>query len=362
MENERKKKKENNGGIFQMMNLLNALKETKNRRIVISLGIIVVLVIFLVLSGKDKKSGDIPKIKSFDSADEIIIAKNNKQIKLFKKDNKWLVNEQAFPADKTKAEKLEKLMRELEITDFITKEPYLAKYELNPEKALSVIVKDNGKTYRDILIGKVSSTFRSAYIKFANDPRIYLANGNLTQEFNTDIGDLRDKQIYKFERDEVVYFELSYQGTKLSFEKKTEEIEEKSDAKDLKEKDKAKEKKKIKVDKWICKEYINTPLDKNKVDSFVMSFSSINADSYPDINKKDVQGMVCFIKAKVYNKDIELKIQKKDKENYLCSSSESPYIFTLNDGNAKKFFKNLADFKQDAAPVKKPVLPQPLKK
>jgi hypothetical protein len=338
-----------------MMNFLNTLKETKNRRIIISFAIIVVLVLFLVLSSKDKKSGSIPKIKSFDNAEEIIIAKNNKQLKLYKKDNKWLINEQAYPADKSKADKLEKDMKGLEITDFISKEPYLTKYELDPEKAVRVTVKDKGKIYRDILIGKASSTYRSAYIKFANDPKIFLAEGNLNEEFNKDVEDLRDKQIYKFERDEVVYFELLY-GGKLSFEKKTEEVEEKSDGKD------AKEKKKTKIDKWICKEYVNTAIDKGKVDSFIMSFSSINADSYSDINKKDIQGLVCQIKAKVYNKDIEFKIHKKDKENYLCSSSESPYIFALKEGNVKKFFKSLADFKQDTAPAKKQVLPQPLKK
>jgi hypothetical protein len=363
LEDERKKEKENNGGVFQMMNLINTLKDKKNRRIVLSLGVIIVLVIFLVFSGKDKKSGDIPKIKSFDSADEIIIAKNNKQLRLFKKDNKWLINEQAFPADKSKAEYLEKEMKELNITDFISKEPYLAKYELNPEKAVRITVKGNGKVYRDIFIGKASSTFRSAYIKFENDPRIFLANGNLSDEFNKDVEDLRDKQIYNVGRDEVVFFELVY-GGKLSFEKKTEEVEEKSDAKDAKnakEKDKQKEKKKTKVETWICKEYRNTAIDKNKVDSFVTSFSSISADSYSAVEKKDIKGLVCQIKVKVYNKEIEFKIHKKEKENYLCTSSESPYVFALREDNVKKYFKSLADFKQDAPPVKNPVSQQSVK-
>lgn len=331
-----------------MMNFINAVKELKNRRIIVSLGIIVVLALILLLSGKDKRSGDIPKIKSFDTADEIIIAKSSKQIKLYKKDDKWFIDEQAYPADKHILEKFEKDLKELDITDFITKEPYLAKYELNPEKAVRVTASSKGKIQRDVLIGKASPTFRSAYIKFTDDPRVYLASGNLSDTFNKSVGDLREKQIYKVERDEIVYFELLY-GGKLSFEKKIEEIEEEADSQDTKENDKQEEKKTTKVETWICREYRNTAIDKNKVDSFVTSFGTINADSYPDVKKKEVKELVCLIKAKAYNKDIELRIHKKDKENYLCTSSESPYVFTLREGDAKKFFKKLADFKQNAA-------------
>ncbi len=347
-----------------MMNIMNTLKDKKNRRIVISFGIIIVLVFFLIISGRDKKSGEIPGIRSFDSADEIIIVKRSKTVRLYKKDNKWLVNEQAYPADQAKAESLVKQMKELDITDFISKEPFLAKYELDPEKAVRVTVKDKGKEQRDIFIGKASPTYRSAYVKFEKDPRVFLAEGNLSNDFNKDADDLRDKQIYKFGRDEVVYFELQYNG-RLSFEKRTEEIEEKSEAKDgkgLNEKDKQKEKKKVKVESWICREYRNTAIDKNKIDNFVSSFSSINADSYPPLEKKDVFGLVCSIKTKVYGKDIDLKIHKKDKENYLCTSSESPYVFAVREENVKKFFKGLADFKQDAPTVKKPAPPMPVKK
>ena len=339
-----------------MRNLITSFKNSKDRKMAISIGIIVVLVLFLVFYDKDKKSGDIPGIKSFDNAEEIIIAKKDSQIKLYKKENKWVLNEQAYPADKAKAEQLEKSMKELEITDLITKDPYLTKYELDPEKAVRVTVKEKDKILRDVLIGKASSTYRSAYIKFADDNNVYLASGNLSVELNINLEDLRDKEIYKFGKDDVAYFELMY-GGRLSFEKQTEEVEDTTDAKEAKEnQDTPKEIKKIKVDKWICKEYRNTALDKSKVDSFLMSFSSINADTYPDMDKKDIKGLVCAIKSKVFGKDIVLNIHKKEKENYLCTSSESPYVFALREESVKKFFKSIVDFKQDAAPA------QPLKK
>ena len=335
-----------------MRNLITSFKNSKDRKMAVSIGIIVVLVLLLVFYNKDKKSGDIPKIKSFDNAEEIMISKKDAQINLYKKENKWLINEQAYPADKAKVEQLEKAMKELEITDLITREPYLAKYELDPEKAVRVTVKEKDKILRDILIGKASSTYRSAYIKFVNDSKVYLASGNLSEEFNKNVDDLRDKEIYKVGKDEVTSFELMY-GGKLSFEKQSVEVEDNKASNELKkDQEKAEEVKKIKVDKWICKEYRNTAIDKSKVDSFIMSFSSINADIYPALDKKDVKGLLCLIKAKVYGKDIELKIHKKDKEDYVCTSSESPYVFNLREYNARKFFKSIADFKQDVTPAK----------
>ncbi|MFH0974316.1 MAG: DUF4340 domain-containing protein [Spirochaetota bacterium] len=325
----------------------------KNKRIAVSLGVIAILALYLVFSGKDKKSGDVPDVKKLDAIDEILILKKDKQIKLSYKDNKWLINEQAYPADKQTVEKLEKDMKELEITDFISKGPYYTKYDLMPEQAVKVVVKNKGKTERDILIGKTSSTNRNTYVKFAGDEKVYLASGNLPDDFNKDVEELRDKQIYKVGKDEVLSFELLYNG-RLSFEKKTEEVDEKDNmhAKE-KDKDKSKEKKKIKTEKWICKEFPGIEMDKNKVDSFVNSISSVRADSFTDINKKDLSGVICQIKTKVYGKEIELKVHKKDKDNYLCTSSESPYVFILREGNTKRFFKTLSDFKQDMKPGKK---------
>lgn len=318
----------------------------KDRRIIISVSIIAVLLLYLLLYNKDKKSGDIPKLKGWDSIDEILITNKNKQIKLYLKDNKWLINKEGYPADKTKVEKLEKILKDLEITDVVSKGHYYEKYNLTNDAGISISATKDGKAKRDLLVGKVSSTYRTTYVKFANDIKIYLADGNLTDEFNKDVDDLRDKQIFQVTRDDIAWFELMYQA-KLTFEKKTEEIEVSQDNK----KDKQKEKKKI--DKWICKEFTNTEIDKNKVDSFLTSFSPIKADSFSDLKKKDMQGLLCSVKTKLFNKDIDIKIHKKDGDIYLCSSSESPYVFKLSDWNAKKYFKNIADFKQDVKQDKK---------
>jgi hypothetical protein len=326
----------------------------RNKRIVISFGIIVVILVYLILSNLKWKSGDIPTVKKLDSTDEIVISKQDKQISIISKNNKWLINKDEFPADPEIVSKLEKEINDLRITDFISKGPHYFKYDLSPEKAIRVIAKKAGAVKRDILVGKASSTNRNTYIKFADNGKVYLADGNLFTEYNKEIDELRDKRIYKVERKDIEWIELTYQGAKLTFDKKTEEVEvspepkAKADSKDSKDIKDIKEKKKRTTEKWICREFKNSDLDTNKINTFADAFSSIRADSYPDIEKKNIQGMVCRVRGKVYGKEIELVINSnKDKENYYCTSSESPYIFILRDYEAKKYFKSLNDFKAE---------------
>jgi hypothetical protein len=319
----------------------------KNKRIAVSLGIIAIILIYLILSNVKWKSGDIPSITKLDNIDEMLISKLDKQIKIFNKDNKWLINNEGYPADPEIVNKLEKEIKDIKITDFISKGPHYFKYDLIPEKAIRVIAKKSGAVKRDILIGKVSSTNRNTYIKFADNGKVYLADGNLFNEYNKEISDIREKQIYKIERKDIEWLELTYQGARLTFDKKIEEIKETEQNPATNAKVKIDKKKKT-VEKWVCREFNNISLDTNKVNYFADAFSSVKADSFPDIQKKDIKGMECRVKGKAYGKEIELVINsKKDKENYYCTSTESPYAFVMREYEAKKYFKNLKDFKQE---------------
>ncbi len=321
---------------------------TKNRRILISFGVIAVLLLYLLLSHNDKKPGNIPAISSWDNADEILISNKDTTIKLYYKDNSWFVDK-GYPADDLKVRKLEDGLKDLKITDYISSDHY-EKYDLTPDKAIHVVVKKNGAIKRDILIGKASPTYRSAYVKFADSNRIYLASGNLRNEYDKDVAFLRDKQVFKLDSNAITWIQITYKGKILTFEKKTEKVVKEATAPGGKTDGKGagEENKEETREVWFCKEFRNVNIDQNKITAMVDSFSATNAESFPDINKKDVKGLVCLVKGKVNNnKEITLTVHKKaDKENYICSSSESPYVFILNDWYVKKYFMTLQDFKE----------------
>ncbi len=321
-----------------------------NKKIVISLSVIAVLLLYLLLAN-NKPSKNIPEIEEWvKECTEINIDKKGESlIKIYKKDNKWLVSEAGYPADNAKVKKLETTMKELKITDFVSKGSYYERYDLSPDKAIRVTVKRDDKILRDILLGKKSSTHRNTYVKFSNEKEIYLVSGGLADEFDKEVEEFRDKEIYSVGKDAVGSLELKYKGKKFTFEKIEEEKEEEG-----KPDSKVKEKKKKKVEKWVCKEFKRLKLDKKKVDALVNAFSSIKANSFPDIKKKSLKRPVCIIRGRAYNKDITLNIYTKDKDDkHLCSSSESPYVFTMNEWNAKQFFKKISDFTEKAKKKKK---------
>lgn len=310
----------------------------KNNRIIISIGIIAVLVLYLLLANKNRRNGDIPNLPALKgSLDEIVISANNKQIKFAGKDGKWIINGE-FPADNARLEAVEKSIKDIEITDLISKGQYYQKYDLNPEKAIKVVAKISGEVKRDILIGKAGSTSRNTYIKLSGSNNVYLASGNLAEVFSKDIDNFMDKQIHKFSRSDIESLELNYQG-RIYFEQKKEAA--KDDKKDKKNEPKAE------TVKWISKDLSGAVLDEAKAGYLADAFAALKADSYPAKNKKDLTSYICLVAGKVQGRNIEFRIHKKDGENYLCSSSESPYIFTINEWTAKKFFKKKSDFKTE---------------
>ncbi len=312
-----------------------------NKKLIISLGVIAFLLLYLIVANNDKSSKNVPEIKGWEmESTEILIDKKGESLlKIIKKDGKWLIGDAAYPADKNKVNKLETGIKDLKITDFVSRGPYYEKYNLTTGMAIRITIKSDSAVLRDILVGKKSSTNRSTYVKFPEKNEIYLASGSLTDEYNKDVADIRDMEIYKVDKSAVESLELRYKGKKLTFEKIKEEVKEDKDAKP---EDLAKKKT---VEKWICKEFKKLKLDKGKVDALVNGFSSIRANSFPEkLKKESLKSVICIVKGKAYNKDITLKIHKKDNEDkYVCSSSESPYAFTLNEWNAKKFFKKIHD-------------------
>ncbi len=314
-----------------------------NKKLIISLGIIAVLIIYLIFSRSDRSQKNLPELEKWEKgAAEILIDKKSaEKLRIYKKEGGWVIGDEAYPADKTKTDKMEKDMNDLGITDFISDGPHYERYDLVPEKAIRVTIKGEGGVLRDVLLGKKSSTNRNTYVKFPEKKEIYLASGSLADQFDKAVADLRDKEIYNVDKDSIDSLELVYKGRKLSFAKVQEEVKPetpKEGAQPARQPEK--------VDRWICNEYKSAVLNKNKVDSLVNSFSNIRADAYPDMKKEALTVSICTIKARAAGRDVVLNIHKpdSDKKNYFCTSSESPYVFTFREYNANRFFKEFKDF------------------
>lgn len=318
-----------------------------NKRIIISLSVIFVLLLYLLI---DKRSGsNVPELEQWEgTADELVIKSSESTLKIVLNANSWLLNEKKFPADKKQVEGLEKKLKELELTDLISEKPHYLRYDLTPEKALRVTAKIKGAAVRDILIGKKSPTNKHTYIKFHSKPEIYMASGNLTTDFSKSVSDLRDKEIFKVAKGGIEKFSMKYRGRTMSFSKVM--VDDKAPSANKKKDNPANPVPPKKKEKWICNEYKGIELDANKINGIIGSFSPVSAESFPEIEKKKLRSAQASITLTAYKKDIVLEIfrmeQDDKKKLYLCTSSESDYVFTMTEWKAKKYFTDITDLKK----------------
>jgi len=322
-----------------------------NKKTLFSLIIIAVLALYLVIANNQGSQPVVDLAEFENGLDEIIVSRQNSDIKIYRHDGDWVINEQKFPADAGQVSTMEKKLKELNVTDLISRKKHYQRYELEADTALHVIARKDGKTVRDFYVGKKSPTYQQTYIRFPDKEGIYLASGTLDTDFDKKLDTLRDKEILKIEKNAIESIWLTYRGRTLNFNKVKVEKEvddAKADVeikKDVNEKD---SKKKLESqDKWICTEYPNVVLDNNQVTQLVTAFDPLRAKSFPDMKKKEVQGMMSRVQLKAYGRTITVTVHRKfDNVSYLATSSESDYPFVIDEFRAKKLFKTIGDMKK----------------
>ena len=312
-----------------------------NKKILFSLGIIAALALYLIFSGRNWHSG--PDMVWKDPPDEMIITKGESTITLQKKDTKWLIGTEAFPADHSAVENILTKMKDLEVVDLISEKGYLEKYGLVPEKYTEVQIKKDGSVFRKIHFGKKSPTNRHTFITLESGKAVYLASGVFDGLLNKTVDQLRDKTIIKISRDAVSSFKVTQKGRSFVFEKKHVEQApvEDGNAKNKEEKPEKNE------DVWICRGFEKVALDTKKVDQFLSALDPLKATAFPDMKKDKLGRASTVVTVNAFNAETELCIYDKNTDKkYVASSSASPYVFTLDEWKARKFFiDSLESFK-----------------
>jgi len=276
-----------------------------------------------------------------------------RRIKIYRHDSEWVINEEKYPADAGQVSTLEKKLKELEVTDLISRKKHYQRYELEADAALRVTARKDGNTVRDFYIGKKSPTYQQTYIRFPGKEGIYLASGTLDTDFDKKIDDLRNKEVLKIGKNAIESIKLTHNGRTMSFkmvkvEKQMDEAEEEDGT--ITEKDGNKKKgaeKTVSQDKWICAEYPAVELDQNKITQLITAFDPLRAKSFPDMKKQEAKGMMSRAQIKAYGKTITVTVHRKyDDTTYLATSSELDYPFVIDEFRAKKLFKTIGDLKK----------------
>ncbi len=319
-----------------------------NRKTLVSLLIIAVLALYLVVAN-NQDGGEAVDLPVWDDGlDEIVIRRQDPMIKLYRENGAWVINDEKYPADPGQVAAMEKKLKEMRVTDLISEKEHYRVYELEPDEALHVIARKDGKTVRDFYVGKKSPTYQQTYIRLSGREGIYLAPGTLDTDFGKTVDGLRDKEILKISKNAIESMDLTYKGKTLTFKKKKVEKEqtESGDAEE-KDSDKGDDVKKVQEDRWICEQYPGRELDKNQVTQLATAFDPLRAKSFADMKKNQVSGLMSRVVVHAYDKKITVTVHREFGDNtYLATSSESKYPFILDAFRAKKLFKTIGDLEK----------------
>ena len=314
----------------------------QNKIFFLSIAVIVLMAVYLFFGDLFRTSDYSNLINVKSDAEEIIIKKSGTEIKLIKKDGKWFVGKNMYPADAELVKNIEKDLKAMKISDQISKGDFASKYDLDPDKAVDIKITFANKSQKIISAGKKSSTNRHIYIKSDGKPEIYLAAGNIDSAVMKSEDDFRNREIFKIQSGSVSSFEISYKGLKFSFIKKTEEKTEKILIPDGKQ---TTEDKKINIDSWTCSGFENIKLDSEKIASLLSDLNPLRASSFIEDEKKP-SNPIATVKIKSAGKDFELAVFEKINDKYPAKSSESVYLFNLDENIVKKFLiENLEGLK-----------------
>ncbi|MEE8541433.1 MAG: DUF4340 domain-containing protein, partial [Desulfobacterales bacterium] len=280
--------------------------------------IIVALVGYLIFKNRDRVQYQLPDLAKIEQnqISKLELTQSGKDIVLNKKDNAWYIAPHEYPADPEKINPMLAALEELKVTALVSESKNYLRYDLSPEKKITVKAWAGSTPSREVNIGKSAATFQHTYVTLPNDPNVYHARGNFRSKFDQSVDTLRDKLVLSVNVGDLHEIRIIEKGQTTVIRKRKSEPE-KSDSKDKKSKA-----------QWETK--TGQTIDSGKLEAFLAFFSRLYGDKYIDQKQKsdfqDPVYQINFIEKKEHSLSFFDKIDPKA-GNYPGISSANPYPF-----------------------------------
>lgn len=191
----------------------------KSKKEFLILGLVIIgLAAYLGVRKTDRTHYELPVLSPVKEADitSLELTKGKDTIELTKDDDRWLIQPEKFPADKTKIDAMLKTIQNLSITALVSESGSEGRYELDPEKRIAVVAEKDDKPVRAFDIGKPAPSGRHTFVKLPDDNRVYHAGENFRNAFDQTRDQLRDKVVLAVNRDQVKGIDITDKsGTSL---------------------------------------------------------------------------------------------------------------------------------------------------
>jgi len=290
----------------------------KFKTTIILFGVFLVLLAFVLLfeyKGKGEEDEE-EKLLAFSSDDiQKIAFKKPDGAFTFQKDEEgeWLITEPLeAKADKYEVDRLADDFSDLKIERVVEEEPEeLEKYGI-PQKEISLWFKDKGEPVK-ILIGMENPLDSTFFAKRDDEARVVLIPSNLKSLMEKTLFDFREKNIFKFETDDVKNVKLLAKKTRWQASKKGEE--------------------------WFFKNSVNALAEASKIDNILSSLSNLKAKEFVSEEKKkdyvkkyglDRPEYEITLGMPLENKEVTFSLHKEEDKLYATTSLSTKIVEAEN--------------------------------
>lgn len=296
----------------------------KKKELIILAVIIAVLTLALWAQkiGKGSDGSDaLPAFKALapEAIQRLIIVKGTADaVELTRSGSAWGIGSDAWSADMEQVNPMLEAVGELRITSLVSEAKQYDRYELDDAAVIRVRAYGDGEQpVREVSIGKVASTRRHTFVRLPQDERVWHASGDLRGIFDRTAEGLRDKRVMSVV-DDVQRVTLDNGKRRYTF------IKESSDEGTF----------------WRTEDKKTAKAD--KVRAVVDTLRTLNADGFvTDRQKESLDTFLYRVTLETAAGTHSLSIVEKDGEQYIATSSDSPYVFVLSGWRVDRIMPDL---------------------
>jgi len=273
--------------------------------------VLLAFVFFFEFKGKSEKNEEEKLVEiSPDDVHKITFKKEDETISLQKnKEGEWIITEPVeAKADNFEVDRFVEDFSDLRIERLVEEEPTdLSKYEI-PQKEITFWYKDSEQPLK-ILVGLENPLDNTFFAKREDEQRIVLIPSHLKNLLEKKTFDFCQKDIFKFNTDEVKTIKLRAK------EKKWQAIK--------------------KEDEWFFKKPVKALADESEIEDILDSLSDMKAKEFVSEEKKgeeikkfglDKADYEIFLAMPVADKEVTFTLHKDDDKTYVTTSLSSKIV------------------------------------
>ena len=318
----------------------------KIRKEAVILGIvIVVLSLYLIFNKSDRSLYELPEIKPIQGSEisKIALDSSEGSIIFLQKAGQWVINYEAYPADKNSIKRVVDVVTNLRLTTLISESKNYERYDLDPNHKITIKAWAGRNLVREFDVGKAASGYRHTFVKLGENHRVYNANENFRSSLQGPADKFRHKTVMSFEPGQIEQVQVSkieWQEVfvkEISTDKAPEASNETVADDDLLETEGAKP---------VWKNAAGEVVKENKLTKLIDDFSALKCSAFiydrQKTDLKDPIATITFTGKQEYTLQIYEPLEK-DANEYPAVSSQNEYAFFIPKWQADQVINALAD-------------------